>query len=123
MIKKLERDEIAADLATVNSILETIPDDDVLGRVGFEARRDTLTQSLSELDVLPEIHAEAALVFAGDPVRGATGMRSDFAGGALTRYQDAEAQVRGILDVGPVADFERLTSPHMPEANGPRAPS
>lgn len=65
VIRKLAHDEIAADLATVDSILQSIPDDDVLGRVGFEARRDRLARSLLELEALPEAHARA-----DDPVKG-----------------------------------------------------
>ena len=118
MIRKLEHDEIAADLATVDSILKSIPDDDVLGRVGFEARRDRLAHSLTELEVLPEIHAGAALVFAGDPVKGALGIRSDFAGGALSRYQDMVAKVlaqraRGNLGQRGVVPHREAATLHL----------
>ena len=118
MIRKLAHDEIAADLATVDSLLQSIPEDDVLGRVGFEARRDRLAHSLFELEALPEAHAGAALVFAGDPVKGALGIRSGFAGGALALYQDMVAKVlaqraRGNLGQRGVVPHREAATLHL----------
>lgn len=118
MIRKLAHDEAAADLATVDSILQSIPEDDVLGRIGFEARRDKLAHSLFESEALPEVHAGAALVFAGDPVKGALGIRSDFAGGALARYQDMVAKVlaqraRGNLGQRGVVPHREAATLHL----------
>jgi hypothetical protein len=114
MIRRLEHDEIAADLAAVQSILETIPEDDILGRVGFEARRDRLSQSLLELEALPDRHAGTALVFAGEPVKGTLGIRSDFVGEALQRYQDMVAKVLARRERGNLG--ERGVVPHREAA-------
>jgi hypothetical protein len=114
MIKKLEQEHLAADLAAVNSMLQAVPEDDVLGRIGFEARRDRLVQSLHDLEARPETHAATALIFAGDPVKGALGIRSDFAGGALARYQDMIAKVLAQRERGNLG--ERGVVPHREAA-------
>jgi hypothetical protein len=118
MIRKLEHDEIAADLAAVDTILQTIPEDDVLGRVGFEERRDELAHSLFELETIPETYAGTAIMFAGDPVKGALGIRSDFAGSALERYQDMVAKVlaqreRGNLGTRGVVPHREAATLHL----------
>jgi hypothetical protein len=118
MIKKLERDHLAADLATVGTMIQTLPEQDILGRIGFEARRDSLARSLRNLDAHPEAHAAAALVFGGEPVRGALGIRSDFAGDALSRYQDMVAKIlanreRGNLGERGVVPLRKAATLHL----------
>jgi hypothetical protein len=49
MTQKTHRDEIAADLATVESLLAAVLEDDVLGRRSLKARRDILAQELATL--------------------------------------------------------------------------
>jgi hypothetical protein len=49
MTRKTERDEIGADLATVEALLEAVPEGDILGRRSLKARRDILAQELATL--------------------------------------------------------------------------
>ena len=49
MTQKTDRDEIGADLATVESLLAAVPEGDVLGRRSLKARRDILAQELASL--------------------------------------------------------------------------
>lgn len=114
MTKKLERDQVAGDLAAVTSMLNAIPAGDILGRIGFEARREELFQSLQDLTSRPEFHAAAALFFTGGPVIGTQGIRGDFAGGALTRFQDVVAKVLADRQGGSLA--QRGVVPHREAA-------
>ena len=49
MKQKTERDEIAAELATVEDLLAAVPEDDILGRRSLTARREILAQELAAL--------------------------------------------------------------------------
>jgi hypothetical protein len=41
---KIERDELSAQLATVENILSTLPENDYVGRISFEARREEIEE-------------------------------------------------------------------------------
>lgn len=93
-LRKLERDFLHADLAAVTRLLAQLGEEDVMARIGLEARRDELQQTIAELDRHPdELTASAALYFGGDPVIGARGIESEFAGTAVTKFQDIVAKV------------------------------
>jgi len=47
--RKIERDEIGAELATVEALLGAVPEGDVLGRRSLTARREILIQELATL--------------------------------------------------------------------------
>jgi hypothetical protein len=42
MIRGITRQQIVAELAALNTLLSTLPDDDLLGRMSLESRRDSL---------------------------------------------------------------------------------
>jgi hypothetical protein len=93
-LRKLERDFARADLAAVTGLIAQLSDEDVMARFGLEARRDELQQTIAELDRRPdEPMASAALFFGGGPVIGARGIESEFAGTAVTKFQDIVAKV------------------------------
>ncbi len=93
-LRKLERDFAHADLATVQGLLAQLGDEDIMARFGLEARRDELQQAIEVLDAAPEeAVASAALFFGGGPVIGARGIESEFAGSAVTKFQDIIAKV------------------------------
>ena len=93
-LRKLERDFAHADLAAVQGLLAQLGDEDIMARFGLEARRDELQQTIETLDAAPdEPVASAALFFGGGPVIGARGIESEFAGSAVTKFQDIVAKV------------------------------
>ena len=93
-LRKLERDFAHADLAAVQGLLAQLGDEDIMARFGLEARRDELQQTIEALDAAPdEPVASAALFFGGGPVIGARGIESEFAGSAVTKFQDIVAKV------------------------------
>ena len=100
-LRKLERDFVRADLAAVTGLLAQLGDEDVMARLGLEARRDELQQTIARLDDTDEEPiASAALFFGGRPVSGSRGIESEFAGSAVTRFQDIVAKVLAHESVG-----------------------
>jgi hypothetical protein len=110
MTRKTERDEIAADLATVDDLLGSAPEDDVLGRRSLKARRDALARELATLTAQVQSSAHAAVYFGGAPVVGSHGIHATFASRALANYEDFVTKIwgqrqHGALPVsGPVRD-------------------
>lgn len=93
-LRKLERDFAHADLAAVSNLLAQLGDEDVMARFGLEARREELQRTILHLDETVDAPtASAALFFGGRPVIGARGIESEFAGTAVTKFQDIVAKV------------------------------
>lgn len=102
-LRKLERDFVRADLATVTGLLARLSDEDVITRIGLEARRDELQQTIADLDQrVDEPAASAALYFGGDPVVGNRGIESEFAAAAVASFQDIVAKVLAQEEKGPL---------------------
>jgi hypothetical protein len=56
-------------------------------RLMWEQRRKELLEEIEALTSSPDVHAEVALLFAGNPVHGSEEIRLDFATRALDNYQ------------------------------------
>ncbi|MCA8336088.1 hypothetical protein [Burkholderia multivorans] len=109
MLKKLERDALAADLAAVHGLLDGRSyEDDPTGVFQLEARKDELEAALGNLDQRPEMHAAMAVFFGGAPVQGSRGIDADFAGGALGDIQEIVRKRLSNMEVGPLASTGRL---------------
>jgi hypothetical protein len=59
MSAKLERDFVAADLAAVEGLLNSMTDEDILTSFSLESRRDELRQTLAGMIAEPETRASA----------------------------------------------------------------
>jgi hypothetical protein len=109
---KIERDQLAAQLASLNNMLQSLPANDDLARMGFEARRDALQRELGTLAGTEERRAQIALYFGGDPVVGSMGVQAAFGTNVLGTFQDLLSKVWGALDgaqlqqMGPIKDKE-----------------
>jgi hypothetical protein len=109
---KIERDQLAAQLAALNQMIESLPENDHLGRMGFEDRRDSLRQQLNALAGVEEKRAQIALYFGGEPVIRSTGVQAEFGTKAIGSFQDLLSKVWGSLDggqlqyMGPIKDKE-----------------
>jgi hypothetical protein len=109
MIRKLERDRLAAEIATVDTILAATPTNDVLGRLSLTARRKELQEQFASVQE-QERSARVALYFGGDPVIGSLGIQAGFATKAVGSFQDLLSKVWSTLEggslaaAGPVAD-------------------
>jgi hypothetical protein len=93
-LRKLERDFLQADIAAVNSLLAQLSEEDVLTRLGLQARLDELKRSIQELEEAAEQQtASAAIFFGGRPVVGARGVETEFGGEAVSKFQDLVSKV------------------------------
>lgn len=99
---RIERDQLAAQLAALDHLLQSLPANDFLGRMGFEARREALQQRLGALAGAEERRAQVALYFGGDPVVGSMGVQAAFGAKAVGTFQDLLSKVWGGLDGGPL---------------------
>jgi hypothetical protein len=102
MIRKLEREHLSADLATVEAMLRATPEDDLFGRLSLEERCDELRRQLAswERDVAG-VHT--ALLFGGAPVIGSRGIDAGFASEAVGKYQDLVSTVWALKEHGNLA--------------------
>lgn len=102
-LKKIERDQRAAELSSVNTIIARLTDDDFLTRLGLEARRDELRLWLEDHAAEPEeTTASAALFFSGDPVIQTRGIQAEFGALAVNKFQDLIAKMMA-QEGGPLA--------------------
>ena len=93
-LKKIERDQHAAEFAAVTALLDQLTASDIITRMGLEARRDEIATVLAEMTEEPENPtASAALFFGGKPVAGSRGIESEFGGNAVTKFQDLVAKL------------------------------
>lgn len=109
MIRSLRRQHIVAELATVETLLAALPDDDLLGRMSLESQRESLATDLRTLDDVAENRAKIALFFGGDPAVGSVGLEAGFGAESLGTFQDLVTKVwaadGGTLSaMGPIAD-------------------
>lgn len=92
--KKLEFQRSIADLSAIEKLLENVEKDDVLGRIGLEARLNELKSKISELAKYAKSElASAAIYFAGKPVVSNKGIESSFASEAIDNFQDIVSKV------------------------------
>lgn len=109
---KLDRDQLAAEAAALESLLATIPANDYLGRIGLEARREEVLQRLEQIGHTEERRAKVALYFGGEPVVGSMGVQAGFGTKAVSSFQDLVTKVWGTIGsahipaMGPIPDRE-----------------
>ncbi|GIW56742.1 MAG: hypothetical protein KatS3mg082_3146 [Nitrospiraceae bacterium] len=100
MIRKIERDQLAAEIASLEAMLQSLPANDPVGRLGFESRLRELRARLETLTSDEERRAAVALYFGGEPVIGSRGIRADFGSTMIATYQDLVAKVWATLQGG-----------------------
>lgn len=103
MIRRLEREHLASDLASVEELLKEAPTQDIVGRTSLSARRDEIVAELAALDVPSEKAARAALIFGGAPVIGSQGIQADFAAKTLSNYESLVARIWASSKYGPLS--------------------
>lgn len=104
MLKKLELDSLRADLSAVDALLAARTEqEDPIGWFQFSSRKHELEEALSRVAGSQEMHAGVALFFNGRPVFGSKGIRADFAGQAIDRFQDLVSKRFASLESGPLA--------------------
>jgi hypothetical protein len=109
MLKKLEHDALAADLAAVESLLALrSEDEDPIGFIQFSSRKAEIEEELQRLGNRVDRHAELGIFFGGRPVQGSRGINADFAGRALDQLQTLITKRFSEVEVGGLKQFGRL---------------
>lgn len=112
MITKLDRDQIAAELASLGSLIDSRPANDFLGRIGLEARRDEIKHQFESLSTKEDRRAKVALYFGGEPVLGSAGIHAGFGTRVIGSFQELVSKVWGsnvsgqLQAMGPIKDRE-----------------
>lgn len=102
MIKKLERDSLTSDLASVKGLLGLrTEDDDPLGWLQLTSRERELEGQLEALARVPETTAKVAVFFGGRPTFGSRGVLADFGGNAIEQFQAVVSTQYAALE-GPI---------------------
>ena len=99
---------VAAEIDQLQSLLAEIPQENVLERMGLEARLASAQQLIAGVAVDQLAH-KARLTFRGRPVLGSHGIAADFAGKAANAFSDAVAAVaagigESLRYMGPIPD-------------------
>jgi hypothetical protein len=113
MANYLMKQQLLAELATLDQLLAGLAPEDVFGRVGLQSRRTEVANEITQIQEHPETAASIALLFGGKPVFGSMGIEAAFASEAVSKFQDlltnvwATAEGAGIGARGPVPAQER----------------
>lgn len=102
---------ISSEVTQLESLLAEIPAEDVIDRMGLEARLKSARQALVGLNPL-QLVQKARLTFRGRPVFGSRGVAADFGSKAAGVFTDAfSAVVAGLTEnlryMGPIPDKEK----------------
>jgi len=98
-----------AELSGIEQLLRSLAEEDALGRMSLNARRQQLLEQLEHLGAQLSTLASTALFFGGGPVIGSRGIQAEFASKVLDDYRDSVvnmwASVEGeVASRGPVPD-------------------
>ena len=93
MARFLRQSELRADISSLHSLLNAVPQDDTLGRIGLESRLNESTLALAEQEGYQGNLASTALYFGGRPVAGSLGIEADFAATAIADFKDLIVKV------------------------------
>ncbi len=77
-----------SEITELEALLNEIPKENVLERMGFEARLETARESIEGMKK-QEFAKKAKLVFRGEPVSGSYGINAEFATKAVGKFVDA----------------------------------
>jgi hypothetical protein len=109
--KKLRIDALRSDLAAVMQMVARSREfNDAIGEHQFAQRKESIEAQLRELTAIDEHIGSVALFFGGSPVIGSRGVEADFAGEALSAFQElvkkrlVVEEIGGIAARGPVAN-------------------
>ena len=101
MLKKLAVQALQADLGSVRLLLDEVRDvHDYIGEVQLAAREAALRSELENVQRMPSHKAAVGLFFAGGPVVGSRGIDADFAGKAVSLFQDLVAKQLASEEAG-----------------------
>ena len=101
---------LMSEINELEAILASIPAENVIDRMSFEARLAAAQQALAQLP--QQLTSKAKLTFRGKPVFGSHGITADFGSKAAGLFSDAFAAVsvglrEGLRDMGPIPNRDK----------------
>jgi hypothetical protein len=114
-MKRLERDVLLADRASVARMLERLPEGDVLGRASFERRLSDIDEELEKIGDQLDTAGSVALMFGGQPVLGGRSIDAEFASKVLDQFHSLVAKKVVADEVGALGSRGRI--PERSEVN------
>lgn len=104
---KLERDRLTAERQSLQALIDSLDDEDVMSVIGLEQRLEEVEEEIAALEVGVDGNASLALFFGGRPVVGQRGIEANFAGTVVHKFQDLVAKIMaedlvGLGERGPV---------------------
>jgi len=102
---------LSSEVAELNALLEEIPAENTIERVGLESRLRTITEKLKDAQYTNPI-STARITFRGEPVWGTHGILADFGAKAASAFTDAVTAVAASLEenlkyMGPIPDKQK----------------
>lgn len=102
---------LLSEIKEIEAILASIPEDNVIERIGFETKLEKLRSNFNsmELSIEPE---KTRVTFRGAPVFGSHGIAADFGATSVAYFAEAFAAIvasmrDGLQHKGPIPDKER----------------
>lgn len=100
---------LQAEIASIDNILASLWEGDIITRRSFESRRSQVLSELESLQGKFDTAAEVVLYFGGEPVRGSEAIKTTFASEALAKFQDLVSTIFASLkhelaSTGPLPD-------------------
>lgn len=109
MVRKLELESLSAEAATIDRLLTDRPEEaDPIGYFQLSQRREELQTQINQMQGAPDNSASIALFFAGAPVVGSRGIRADFAGRAVSVFQDLVSKRFAAAELGELGRRGRI---------------
>lgn len=98
--------------SSLESMLQKIPEDDVLDRMSIESRLEKIKLLLAQTQITEKVPAKARLTFNGRPVIGTHGIFADFGMKAVNSFNDAVSAVAASLSgtlaaMGPIPNRDQ----------------
>src|SRR5689334_856068 len=99
-MKRLERDALMADRATVEGVISRLSGGDIVGQATFGARLSAIDSRLAALDEQIETGGSVALMFGGGPVTGSRAIDAEFATEILDNFQSLVSKRVALDELG-----------------------
>lgn len=103
-MKKLDREALLADRASIQALLASIPVEDVLGRTSLQARLADVEEQLTRLERELSTAGSVALMFGGQPVHGSRSIDAEFTAKALRTFHNLVRKKVAFAEFGSLGE-------------------
>lgn len=101
MLQRLELDALNADLAATEALLAKAESyGDVIGQIQLSHQKNQIIEAIDKIQSTNVHTGKVALFFGGGPVIGSHGVEADFAGRAISTFQDIVERRMALAELG-----------------------